>query len=207
MRRYLPGILIVSLTLITFGYGVTVILKHRSLRQSPVSVTVRTTDPVFGPRNAPVTVVEFGDFQCESCNDFRGVLERVRVQYGDRVRIVWKDFPLQSQHPDAQAAAEAARCAQDQGKFWEMHTQLFDHQADLAKREFTAMAQTIGINTTSFDRCMTDGIGRSRIQEDYNDGLAISVLATPTVIVNSFQFSGIPSANEIGQAIDQLVQK
>lgn len=207
MRRYLPGILFSSLILLTFGYGVTVIQQQRRLRSEPVSVTVRTTDPVLGPRNAAVTVVEFGDFQCESCKDFHAELLKVRSQYGNRVRVVWKDFPLVAQHPDAHAAAEAARCAQDQGKFWEMHDQLFEHQADLAARDFTPLAKAININTDSFERCLRDGLGNSRIDEDLGDGQALGVLATPTVVVNSLRFSGVPTAEEIGQAVDQSTQK
>jgi protein-disulfide isomerase len=207
MRRYLPGIIISSLVILIIGYGGSVIQQHRRLRSSPVSVTVRTTDPMLGPRNAPVTIVEFGDFQCESCKDFHVELEKVRQRYGNRVRVVWKDFPLVAQHPDAYMAAQAARCAQDQGKFWEMHEQLFAHQADLPGRDFTALAKAIEINTESFDRCLRDGLANSRIDEGLSDGQALGVLATPTVIVNSLRFSGIPTAEEIGRAVDQSLQQ
>src|SRR4029079_8656742 len=95
------------------------------------TIEVPADDPPIGPASAPVTLIEFSDFQCPFCQRVAPTLKQIRATYGDRVRIVWKDFPLTQIHPQACDAAQAGNCAQEQGKFWEFHDQLFANQAAL----------------------------------------------------------------------------
>src|SRR5260221_6782781 len=114
-------------------------------------------DPSLGPQSAPVTLVEYGDFACPTCKAWHqaGVLKQVRAKYGDRLRFVWRDFPIIA--PESFKAAEAGQCANDQGKFWPYHDTLYDHAPALDVSDLKAYARAVGLDAATFDRCLDSG--------------------------------------------------
>jgi protein-disulfide isomerase len=148
-----------------------------------VPIQVMATDPVAGPATAPIEIVEFADFQCPYCQQVRPVIEQIVEKYGDRVKVVWKDFPLPS-HPDARPAAEAAQCANDQGQFWPYHDKLFDNQNALSVVNLKSWAAELGMDAAEFNACLDGGTHRALVEADLQEGNSYGVSSTPTVYVN-----------------------
>ena len=151
---------------------------------------VRPDSHAIGPANAPVTVVEFGDFQCPSCIIAEATNQEIRKRFPKQVRFVFHEFPLAKFHQFAQKAAEAAECADDQGKFWQMHDRLYQAYGELAVVQLKYYAQDIGLDTAKFNACLDDGAKVQRVQQDLADGKAVNVNATPTFYVNQQQHVG-----------------
>src|SRR3989344_7101547 len=145
-------------------------------------VTVEIGDsPVLGSKSAKVTIVEFSDYECPFCGrHFEQTYPQLKKDYIDtgKVQLVFKDFPL-SFHPQAQKAAEAARCAGEQGKYWEMHDKLFSNQQSLSVENEKKWAKELGLNTAKFDSCLDSGKYASAVQADSNYGQSIGVSGTP----------------------------
>ena len=147
------------------------------------SITVLPNDPVTGAASAKVEIVEFSDFQCPYCKRVAPVLKQLMTKYGDRVKLVWKDFPLPN-HPDARPAAEAALCANDQGKFWAYHDKLFDNQNELTASNLKEWAAQLGMNAATFNACFDRGTYRQLVEQDQEEGSRWGVSSTPTVYIN-----------------------
>jgi protein-disulfide isomerase len=145
------------------------------------SIAVRADDPVRGDRKAPVTVIEFSDFQCPFCA--RALPSVKELESNRSVRVVWKHLPL-SMHPNAMPAALAAEAAREQGKFWEMHDRLFASQASLDEATFLRLARELGLDVKRFERDMRSERLRVRVQEDQAAAAAAGVNGTPTFVVN-----------------------
>jgi len=152
-------------------------------------------DPMKGNPNASITIVEFSDFQCPFCAKFhQSTLAQIEQDYisTGKVNFVYRDFPIQSIHPNAVTAALASECADDQGKFWEMHDMIFKNQRNWQGLQtvqsanlFKEYAIEIGLNIDEFDSCMTSGKHLEEIQNDYNDGRAYGVTGTPGFFVGN----------------------
>ena len=140
-------------------------------------------DPATGLASAPIQVVEFSDFECPYCRQLEPVLKQLRAEYPDRLRLVWKDFPL-AIHGEARGAAEAARCAADQGRFWEYHDLLFANQQALTPDDLKRHARTAGLDETRFLACVEHGTHRGEIAANLEEGARQGVEATPTVFIN-----------------------
>jgi protein-disulfide isomerase len=156
-------------------------------------------DPTLGPSDAKVTLRIFGDIQCPACKSAEPGVAHVREAYANQVRIVWNDFPLPpSVHPLAHVAAQAARCAEEQGRFWEMHDTMYDHQSDwtaLSNPEnmFIQLAKSIGLDEDGFRTCYEAQRYESKIADDQQEGAANNVDATPTFFVNNTRYVGVIS--------------
>ena len=148
-------------------------------------------DPATGPPDAPVTIVEFSDFQCPYCQAFsQQTLPLILSTYRDRVRYVFRDFPIASIHPQAQKAAEAAECAFEQGRFWEYHDRLFLHQGALSLADLKTHARAVGLDGQAFERCLESGKYAHEVQKDLEDGLTSGVTGTPTFFINGVKVEG-----------------
>ncbi len=144
-------------------------------------------DASMGDKDAPVTIIEFSDYQCPFCGKFyTQTLPSIQSQYIDtgKVKLVYRDFPL-SFHPQAQKAAEAAECAGDQDKYFEMHDKIFANQALLSDTIFSTWAQELGLNVEEFDACLSSGKHTKEIGKDLTDGTAAGVTGTPSFFIGN----------------------
>jgi protein-disulfide isomerase len=163
----------------------------------PPSVTV-AYDParVKGDPKAPVTIVEFSDFQCPYCKKSESTLHELLTKYSGRVKLAYLDFPLRDIHPQAQRAAEAARCAGEQGRFWEYHDALYAEQSKLDGAELLTHARALHLDEKSFQSCLDSGKFKSKIEADMEQGRKVGVAGTPGFFVNGVFLSGaLPSAD------------
>ncbi len=143
----------------------------------------------LGPADAPVTVVVFSDFECPYCRRFNGALDRVREEFPDRMRLVFRHYPLRSIHPLAQKAGEAAACAADQGKFWEFHDALWA-DSDLTREVLEEHARLVGLDTGEFTECLNSGRNYDRVQNDLEAAMDLGQSGTPAVFVNGRKVGG-----------------
>ncbi len=167
------------------------------------------TDVILGNQDAPVTLIEFGDFQCPYCeNFFTNVEKPLREEYikTGKVKMVFRDFPLDAIHPYARPAANAAECAKEQNKFWEYHDALYTQQANLATMDYTALAGQLGMNQAQFQQCYQAKKYDAEITKDYNDGVAAGVSGTPSSFVNGQLLAGALPYPSFKAAIDKALQ-
>lgn len=141
-------------------------------------------DHVRGPEHAPVTLVEYGDFECPHCKKAVGAVNLLLARFADQVRFAFRPFPLEGVHKHALLAAQAAECAASQGKFWEMHDLLFERQEHLKLRQLFDYARTLGLDMARFTAEMDDQIYLQRVRENQRSGDASGVRGTPTFFVN-----------------------
>lgn len=158
---------------------------------------VTERDHALGPRGAPITIVEYGDYECPSCLNAVPVVREVREALKEQLRFVFRHFPRNSIHPHASAAAEAAEAAADQGKFWEMHQLLFQHQKELGEVDLGHLALTLGLELYKFEASRSSERHRQRIRDDYESGLRSGVKKTPTLYINGRRFDGAIDAKAI----------
>jgi protein-disulfide isomerase len=150
-----------------------------------LALAVVSTDHAIGPAHAGVTVVEYGDFECPSCKQAVPVVKLLLADFRDRVRFVFRHYPLEEVHPHALAAAQAAECAGGQGKFWPMHDLLFEHQHELKGHHLREYAQRLELDMARFTAEMNDTVYLQRIREHQRSGVDSGVRATPTFFLNA----------------------
>ena len=166
------------------------------------AVAVGQDDPVRGNRDAAVTIVEFSDYQCPFCARVNPALAKVRETYGDKVRIVFKDFPLPN-HPQAPKAAEAAHCAAEQGKYWEMHDAMFANQRALEVPALKQSATALGLDMAKFNRCLDSGQYASKVAAGAEQGEKLGVNSTPTLYINGRALIGAVPFEHFKAIIDE----
>lgn len=174
--------------------------------QPPPAIRVEVSTegaPIRGAAGAPVTVVEFSDFECPFCKQTHPTLKQLLERYPDKVRLAYRDFPLDSIHPQARRAAEAARCAQDQGKFWEYHDALFTQSPQLALEDLRRYAGQVGIDVTKFDSCLAAGTHKAAVQRDLDEGNRLGITGTPAFFVNGRTLTGAQPLEAFTRLIDQ----
>ncbi len=168
----------------------------------PLRMEVAAKGPSRGPENAPVTIVEFSDFECPFCARANGTLAQVEQAYAGKVRVVFRDFPL-SFHRNAQKAAEAGHCADDQGKFWEMHDKMFANQKALDVDSLKTYAKELGLDMQAFETCLDSGAKAGVVQANLADGRALGVNGTPAFFINGRMISGALPFEEFKKVIDK----
>jgi protein-disulfide isomerase len=193
MKRYLPYLIVIAVALITFGSGA---LLYRAKR--PQVKNISDTQSASGKNGAsahtrgnpeaPVTLEEFGDFQCPPCGQFAGFADELLKEYDSRLRVVFRNFPLPG-HEHAREAALAAEAAGFQGKFWEMHDTLYKEQSSWTKapntRElFESYAGTLGLNMDRFKKDMDSDKAKERVDSDHAVGDSLGIKVTPTLFIN-----------------------
>jgi protein-disulfide isomerase len=151
---------------------------------------VSSRDHIKGPRNAPVTLVEYGDDECPYCGQVYWYLKEVEETLGDLLCFVFRNFPLASVHPHAEHGAEAAEAAGAQGKFWQMHDVLFERQRALEDQHLVAYAAEIGLDVPRFIQEMTEHRYADRVREDFLSGVRSGVNGTPTFFINGERYHG-----------------
>lgn len=166
---------------------------------------VSNDDHVRGPENAPITLVEFSDLQCPFCQRFHPTVQRLLQEYPNKVRWVYRHYPLTQIHPEAQPAAEAAECAGKQGKFWEYVDSLFNNQQSLAASYYPELAKNLKLNVSKFSACLKDGGGKAKIAADVAEGNRIGVNGTPTSYLNGQQVAGAQPYETVKAQVDALL--
>jgi protein-disulfide isomerase len=161
-------------------------------------------DHIRGPKKAPVTLVEYGDFECPYCGMAYPVVEAVRRQMGKDLRFVYRHFPLVTAHPHAETAAEASEAAGAQHKFWEMHDVLFEHQAALEDRDLLAYAHALGLDIARFVAEVGSGVHTPRVREDFTSGVRSGVNGTPTFFINGLRYDGPRDVESMVAAVEYV---
>lgn len=160
--------------------------------------------PSLGKPGAPVTVVEFSDFQCPFCRSFAPNLKQIEKEFGDKVHVVYRQYPIPSIHPFAIKAAEASLCANDQGKFWELHDVMFGDQKKLSVSDLKEQARRLGMDQKKFATCLDTGRYTERVQNDMKEGARAGVTGTPAVFVNGVE---VPGGAVPYQTVADAIQK
>lgn len=188
-------------------------LVARLSREAGVAVTIHPPDapvmtipvgddPAWGPPAAPVTVIEFADFECPACKESLPVLRQLRDLYKDRVRFIYRNFPLAS-HPQARPAAEAAQCAHEQGQFWAYHDALFAQAPDLQPSGYATLAERLGLNQAEFASCLASARPKAAVARDLADAQGLGLSGTPTFFVNGRYLVGFQALEALRQHIDR----
>ena len=157
--------------------------------------------PFVGAAAAPVTIVEFSDFHCPFCQRAEDTIAQILSRYGDRVRLVWRDYPIDNLHPQSRKAHEAARCASDQGKFWPYHKALYAGQPKQPD-QLPGVAQDTGLDTASFKACVASGKHQAAVQKDIEEGKRLDVTGTPTFFINGRVLTGAQPLEAFVRMID-----
>ncbi len=165
--------------------------------------TVTFVNPARGAATPTTTLVVFSDFECPACKQLETSLGAVLRARPDTVRVVWKDMPNESAHPNATPAAIAAHCAAQQGKFWEYHDELFARQTFLDESQYPSIADAIGLDKDRFTTCNEALDTLPIVKKDFDEGRALGITATPTVYIGSTPYVGALTAEELLANIDQ----
>jgi len=141
-------------------------------------------DHIQGPADAPVTLVEYGDYECPYCGAAYPIVKEVQARMGEGLRFVFRNFPIATSHPHAERAAEAAEAAAAQGSFWAMHDVLYENQKRLRDEDLRVYAEQVGLDVGSFDQELAEHVHAARVREDFMSGVRSGVNGTPTFYVN-----------------------
>lgn len=164
-------------------------------------------NPVSGPADASVTIFSFGDYQCAPCASVDAALLQVRKDYPNDVRVIWKDMPNQAAHPLAMEAAEAARCAGDQGAFWEYHSLLMGQQESIDPKNFPLIATQLGLDRETFQSCITNKRSLPIVRRDIEEALRLGIDATPYLFINDRVVKGDAGLEQIRSYVDSEMAK
>jgi protein-disulfide isomerase len=169
--------------------------------QPTLRAPVGAQDHVAGPASAAVTLLEYGDFECPFCKIDASVVQEIRRRLGDRLRFVWRHFP-RPEHPHARHAAEAAEAAAAQGRFWEAHTLLFEHQEALEEQHLVEYAAQLGLDVDRFGVELREHRYAERVQQDVLSGIHSGVHGTPTFFINGVRHEGDRAIGPLLAAIE-----
>jgi len=163
-------------------------------------------DHIRGPLTAPITLLEYGDYECPHCGAAHPIVEDIRRRMGRRLRFVYRHFPLTTAHPNAELAAEAAEAAGAQGRFWEMHDRLFEHQDALGEEDLVAHAEALGLDLERFARELADGTHAPRVRQDFISGVRSGVNGTPTFYINDARYDGAYDVASLLGALEAVLR-
>ncbi|HYA29825.1 MAG TPA: DsbA family protein, partial [Acidobacteriota bacterium] len=179
---------------------VTTYLKTPEVFRAEVPVTGAF---VRGAEKAPVTIVKFEDFQCPYCKTVQPTFSELLKRYNGKIRVIHKDLPLDAIHPQARSAAEAARCAGEQGKFWDYHDKLYSVAPKLAVEDLKGVAKEVGLDVASFEQCYNGGKFKGAVQKDLLDGAKLGLNGTPAFFINGREISGAQPVQAFEAMIDE----
>jgi protein-disulfide isomerase len=162
----------------------------RTYFQGRLTLPVGARDHIRGPATAPITLLEYGDYQCPFCGEAAPIVDEVQRRLGDKLRFVFRNFPLTEMHPHAEHAAEAAEAAAAHGKFWEMHDALYANQDALDDRHLAEYAVSLGINAGEIQKALAGHAYGDRIRDDFMSGVRSGVNGTPTFFINGVRHDG-----------------
>jgi protein-disulfide isomerase len=170
-----------------------------------LAAPVSERDHAVGSPYAPVTLVEYGDYECPHCGAAHQVVNTLRPTLGPQLRFVYRHFPLATIHPHAPLAAEAAEAAGAQGEFWPMHDMIFEHQHALEPQDLAAYADVLGLDLARFSRELASHVHAARVREDFTGGVRSGVNGTPTFFINGVRHDGSYALESVLSAIEEAV--
>jgi protein-disulfide isomerase len=179
--------------------------RVRLMLEPPRATVSAGSSPSKGPANAPIELIEFADFQCPFCLAASPTVKRVLDTYGDRIRFVYRNFPLEN-HPDARPAAEAAQCANEQGQFWAYHDRLFGEPGKLSDADLKSAAAALGMDSPRFNQCVDGHKYRSVVDADAKAGSDAGVTGTPAFFINGRLLSGAQPYDAFKHIIDEELE-
>ena len=174
---------------------------HSKPLEDPVAIPVENA-PVRGVGTARVTLVEFSDFQCPFCQKVDLTVKQLLRKYDGRVKVAYRDFPLLEIHPHAAMAAEASRCAGEQGKFWEYHDALFENQSKLDEGSLAERAVSLELNEKLFHDCLANRKFKDQVEADLQEGRKVGIAGTPSFFINGIFLNGSQALTEFEKIID-----
>src|SRR5688572_24984215 len=177
--------------------------QHRA--QLAIPVTER--DHAQGPADAPVTLVEYGDYECPYCGKAYPIVKKIQERMGDRLRFVFRNFPLNTIHAHAGVAAQAAESAGAQGKFWEMHDLLYENQDKLADADLSQYALRLGLEIYRFQSDLSGEVFASRVRDDFRGGIRSGVNGTPTFFINGKRYDGPLELEPLLAAVEEAAKE
>jgi protein-disulfide isomerase len=158
--------------------------------KTQLALPIGERDHIQGPATAPITLVEYGDYECPYCGEAYPVVKQLQEELGEQLSFVFRNFPLTTVHPHSQHAAEAAETAAAQGRFWEMHDLLFENQEDLKDVDLIRYATELGLDVARFKSELAGHNHAPRVREDFMSGVRSSVNGTPTFFINGVRYDG-----------------
>ena len=175
------------------------------LQPPPVNRVQVNTDgaPVLGDEKAPVTIVKFEDFQCPFCRQAQPTFKALEARYDKKIKVVHRDFPIDSIHPLARRAAEAARCANAQGQFWKYHDKLYSVPLSTDPNQLSALAKETGLDVAAFDTCLSSGQFKATVQKDFEQGQQLGITGTPAFFINGRLLIGAQPVEAFAKIIDE----
>lgn len=209
---------LIPITILVAGLiiGGAIMYKHRNggtagpnPPDSKISEDLSDDDAALGDQNAPITIIEFSDYECPYCKKFwENTLPEIKEKYINtgKVKFIYRDFPLAS-HKDAQKAAEATECADEQGKFWEMQDKIFQNQSAMVVSDLKRYAADLGLDEDSFNKCLDSGEYKNEVKKDFSDGEKAKISGTPTFFIGSKEkgFEKLVGAQPFG-AFEQVIE-
>lgn len=186
---------------VIIGVVALIVMSSKGSGNNAVVAAVTDQDHIQGPSTAKAVIIEYSDFQCPACGAFYSTLKNIEKKYGDRIALVYRNYPLTSLHQNAQLAAQAAEAANLQGKYWEMHDLLFERQKDWSAvgdvaTTFTDYAQELKLDTSKFSTDLKSAAVKDRITRDVDSGNAVGIAGTPTFFLNGKQLTN-PGSEEV----------
>jgi protein-disulfide isomerase len=167
----------------------------------PPRHAVAADGPALGPGEAPVTIVEFSDFECPYCRQAAPIVKELRKRYPEQIRVVYRHFPLESIHPRSRAAALASACAEDQGRFWEFHDKVFESPHALSDAELRSHAEALALELARYDECIRTNAHRARIDADIAAARGVGISGTPAFLVNGVLLTGAQPIEDFERVI------
>ncbi len=169
---------------------------------SDLNPPISSDDHAEGPADAPVTLVEYGDFQCPHCGHAFPIVHALQKAMGSRMRFVYRHFPLSQAHPDAEPAAEMAEAAGTKGKFWPMHTMLFTHQNALDSDHLAGYAGQLGLDAAWAGQAVAKHEFVDKVKQDFKSGVRSGVNGTPTFFINGMRYDGADDYEAMLEAVE-----
>jgi protein-disulfide isomerase len=171
-----------------------------------LSIPVGPDDHSRGPLDAKLTVVEYGDYQCPYCGQAYSIVEQLRSEFSDSMRLIFRNLPLVDVHPHAEAAAEMAEAIGLQGKFWEIHDALYENQKDLSDAALSRYAEQVGADVTTAMNAIADGGPRQRVEADFEGAIRSGANGTPGFFVNGVRYDGSWQFEPFSQYLSELLE-
>ncbi len=171
-----------------------------------LKVPVAAQDHAQGKADAPVTLVEYGDYECPHCGRAYPIVKQIQEHFGTQLRLVYRNFPLREMHPNAESAAESAEFAGAQGKFWEMHDLLFENQEQLGGSLYLALAKSLGLSPNDLVKALENEDYAQKVAADFNGGVRSGVNGTPTFFINGQRHDAPFDFEFLAEAIEKAIQ-